>query len=519
MKASDLLHRLIQSLSRNEKRYVKLYMGRNLSQKDGIIEQMYDAMLKQQEYDEQGLKEGFAEPNRFAFYKNQLQEMVYDALVSFDSKSTSAHRLSRRLQAEEALFSRGHYRLASKELMKAKKEAVKYHLSPRYLEILKRESAILISKYAEEDLLKLEANIEETKLALEQVKNEFDFHFLYTRYSLLNKRRENTSKEEYDKTLESVINHPLMSSPDNAVTFMAKLNYNLIWSSYYMLKKDGVRMAYYYKKAIETWDDYPDVRQESILHYCIVTNNLLVAYSRINYYEEFPEQIEKIVAVSKGDVNSDSMMFILMNQLKIRYCRGIGDYQQMLGLRTEQEKGLQKFKEDIDADFEQRWHLHMATAKFVLGNYAEAQRMAKKIVDLPKHEIGEGLQFMARVFQLVMLYCSGKMDVFDYLLRTVSRKIDQKTAELALEDVIVQNLKALYSAMSDEAKTKKILKGFMEEARLYRLDNMMPGHFELACWPEALYTGRSLEHVIKDQRRETNKTREEVEALMRGIEG
>ena len=57
MKATDDLHRLLHSLTQNEKRYVKVFASKQSSGDNSNAMLLFDAILEQKEYDEQKLKD------------------------------------------------------------------------------------------------------------------------------------------------------------------------------------------------------------------------------------------------------------------------------------------------------------------------------------------------------------------------------------------------------------------------------------------------------------------------------
>ena len=58
-KASDQLHKLIKSLSKPEKRYFKVFSSRHIIGDENNYQTLFDAIDKQEEYDEEKLMKKF----------------------------------------------------------------------------------------------------------------------------------------------------------------------------------------------------------------------------------------------------------------------------------------------------------------------------------------------------------------------------------------------------------------------------------------------------------------------------
>ena len=128
-KASDSLHTLIKSMTKPEKRYFKVFSSRHIIGDSNNYEMLFDAIDKQNIYDEEKLLKKFkGQPfiNRFSISKNRLYAALLKCLDSFHSNSSVEAQLQRQLHAVEILYHKSLYDQSLKLLHSARKVAIKH---------------------------------------------------------------------------------------------------------------------------------------------------------------------------------------------------------------------------------------------------------------------------------------------------------------------------------------------------------------------------------------------------------
>jgi hypothetical protein len=92
---SDITFQLVHSLSRNEKRYFKLFSGLVKGQKNYL--EIFEIMEKQQFYDEEALKKKLAKKpyaKQLTYEKHYLRKMILKALRSYHSSTKAVWVMS-----------------------------------------------------------------------------------------------------------------------------------------------------------------------------------------------------------------------------------------------------------------------------------------------------------------------------------------------------------------------------------------------------------------------------------------
>ncbi|MCW8939102.1 MAG: hypothetical protein OQJ88_00500, partial [Flavobacteriales bacterium] len=210
MKNTYVLHSLIHSLSKSEKRFIRL--NAQFHQGDKTYMKLFDAIEKQKTYDEEALKVKFRNEkfiNQFGVVKNYLQQFILKQLRSYNSESKASIICQNLLIDIEILYWKGQFVLMKRLIHKAEKIAEKYQLYLVLEELLNWESRL---------------NTAQVKITLENVEEANKKHEAYMeRYShiveykkLINqthffiKQAEVIRTDDDKKTIEKLLNNKLL---------------------------------------------------------------------------------------------------------------------------------------------------------------------------------------------------------------------------------------------------------------------------------------------------------------------
>ncbi|MFZ1611935.1 MAG: hypothetical protein WAT52_12755, partial [Chitinophagales bacterium] len=100
----DKLHKLIKSLTPPEKRYFKLFAAKQGDAEEKYYLQLFDAVDKLKEYDEELLKKklkGSIHSKNVAYQKHYLFEMVMQSLKNFEKSKSPLLQVLDLLREEE----------------------------------------------------------------------------------------------------------------------------------------------------------------------------------------------------------------------------------------------------------------------------------------------------------------------------------------------------------------------------------------------------------------------------------
>ena len=136
MMKKEALFVLIKSLSRNEKRYFKLFCTRETSGEN--YRKLFDTIDKQEIYDDKKIKERFKEEKfcrQLHVTKNYLQKIILKSLRNFHSEFSKDAELKELLRNIEILYNKELYAHCEIELKKADAIARKYEINSGLVEV------------------------------------------------------------------------------------------------------------------------------------------------------------------------------------------------------------------------------------------------------------------------------------------------------------------------------------------------------------------------------------------------
>lgn len=137
MKKNEELHGLIQSLSKSEKRYFRLFCQRESS--GGNYLRLFDAIAGQEVYEEGKIKAQF-EGEKFVrqlhVTKNYLRRLILKSLRNFHGKISKGAELKDLLRNVELLFHKEQFGMCAGELKRAEQLAKRYELTAGLVEAL-----------------------------------------------------------------------------------------------------------------------------------------------------------------------------------------------------------------------------------------------------------------------------------------------------------------------------------------------------------------------------------------------
>lgn len=143
-RSADILFQLIRSLEKSEKRNFKLYIQRNSGNKDLKIIELFDAMDKLEEYDENLLlrKLSSIKKPQLANVKAHLYKQLLASLRLIKTTESIDLQLHEQLDYARILYNKGLYHQSLKILEKIKELAVTYHQYSFLIQVISLEKKI-----------------------------------------------------------------------------------------------------------------------------------------------------------------------------------------------------------------------------------------------------------------------------------------------------------------------------------------------------------------------------------------
>ena len=259
----DDLYRLVHSLSRTEKGYIRKYWSRYSDEASLDYVVLFDVLDNMNSYSTSELKTrvaGYAWAQRLSAVKNYCMARVLEALRAYSASATPARTIAELLDEADILWERTLYDAGSKRAERAREMALNYDefgLHLRAISWLKRYRQIVLERPAiEDDIDDLTA---EQQRVFDRYQNSIDFEGIGNamHHHLIKSTQGDADSRSW---LDALPQHPLFTSPDKALTASAKLNFHLAMCAWFRLHKPDTTLALHHAtELLDLRETYPDI--------------------------------------------------------------------------------------------------------------------------------------------------------------------------------------------------------------------------------------------------------------------
>lgn len=275
---SDDLYRLVHSLSRTEKGYVKRYWSKYTDQGDLDYAELFDILADMPTYSPTALNaavKGRSWASRLSQVKNYCMSRVLEALRAYSASATPSKQIAELLDDADILWDRMLYDAGLKRVERARTMASlldEFSLHLRALSWLKRYRQLVLEQPAldadVDDLTAEQQRVFEryqNSIAYEGLGNAMHHHLIMSTKGDADSRR----------WLDALPEHPLLASESAPLSLHAALNRHLALSAWYRLHRPDPQRAFEHADAMlrmlqaneEVYTAKPNVRDQIIFLY------------------------------------------------------------------------------------------------------------------------------------------------------------------------------------------------------------------------------------------------------------
>lgn len=240
MKNKDILFDLIKSLSKNEKRFFKMYASQHITEKKNSL-LIFEVLDKQYQYDEKKVIKELSNKsvvNNYSYNKHYLLQLILRSLHSYNYRKNSEELLRENLHYIEILFEKSQFNLCEKIISNSIKLAEDEELFFYMNEFLnwKNKFRNFKTKSPKEDfdyISKIQSNVLKKEINLIDLRDLYtNFHIIVSDISIRNL--------SHLKKIEVFISIPLLKNANKALSLKGKYYYYFIHRMYFLLQ--GNRM-------------------------------------------------------------------------------------------------------------------------------------------------------------------------------------------------------------------------------------------------------------------------------------
>ena len=509
MAKGDKLHRLVQSLELNEKRYFKLQAS--VQKKESNLVKLFDYYMDASEFNEDELRKKFAGQkflDQLAVTQNHLYDTILRTMRSYNLKRSLEFRLQGMLQDVQFLYEKGLVEQSSVMLRKVRKAAVKNDCFLIVLSVLDWESRLLSEGFYvgndEGDIDQISEEYYEILGALQNEREYIDLQAkIFNNYYKVGIERKN---DDY-KTNDQIINQFALKDPERALTFRSKCCYLNIHAQYNKINGNW-NEAYKFRKQllILVENEFGSgFKREIVKRYFVALNNLIPICVRLRKWDEVMELIGKMESIEERSLKthySDELRSRTLLQVSIAkfavYAR-LGSVEEGCVLVEKMEE----IKPELSRYHRKYVLLHLyfniAYFQFSIGKHSPAIRWLNLVLNDTDIKTAEDLHASTRILTMLLQFELGRSELLEYLARSTYRFLNKLEGLYEFEEVLLDFMKKV-SKNEALRKDKQIflkLKSDLEQAGYEPSERNALSTLDLISWVESKIEERPLHEILK----------------------
>jgi hypothetical protein len=456
------LFQLIKSLTKQEKRYFKLFATRHVIGEKNTYVQLFDAIDKQQEYDEAKLKQKFAGQvfiKQIHVTKNYLYKLILNSLRQYhENKSEDPFPVI--IRNAQLLFKKGLIQQSEKALDKAMKKALENERFLQVLEVYRWKHHIIHNR---NDLKGLEqyVNVDFQKEidVLEIYRNYLEFQLLHDKIFIPYWKRGGIRKAEekvaYSKLFEDELYHDL----ENAKSFNARMFYHNARFLYYFQIAEWEKCLEHMQAQVMMFEELEPAQRkgEREANYISSLINLYIIQKQLHKYHEGLLNLRKLRNIPTSSTALKSRLFTRSYNLEIdlyistgQFRKGVSNLRSFVNELTDHEKQIQ-------SQHRIGLYYNLAYLNFGAGKYDDSLDWVNRLLDEPDLKTREDLYSFGRILNLFIHYELGNDQLLEYIVKSTYRFLLKRKRLYKAESIVLKFLKK-YPNFTD----KQIMKGFRE---------------------------------------------------------
>ncbi len=502
-RSADALFQLIQSLERSEKRNFKLYMTRNSASGDLKVIQLFDALDKMKQYDEESLllKTPSIQKQQLSNLKAHLYREILTSLRFLNQEENIDLLLHEQLDFAKLLYNKGLYHQSLKILDRIKDLAEANNQQTYLLQVLNMEKeieALHITRSMQDraDKLCAEADAVNSKLSLIGKLSNLSL-LLYSWY-IKNGHARNV---EDIKAVGAFLDQEIIRNAHKLSGFYERLYYYqcLCWHAF--ITQDFLMYYRYCQKWVDLFGTETRMIPIETTHYIKGIHNLMSAHFDLRNYQKFNETLcifEAFIEtpVVKENKNNQIQTFVYLNISRLNKHFMEGTFTEGLKLVPYLEEKLTEYELYLDRHRVLVFYYKIASLYFGSGDFDRSIDYLTKIINW-KVDLRTDLQCYARLLHLIAHYELGNFDLLQYLLKSVYRFMYKMQNLSTVEEAIFRFLRDSFRLSPKELKPQfQQLHTVLKKIEKNRLESRAFMYLDIISWLESKMHEKPVQHII-----------------------
>ncbi len=505
-RTTDALFQLIHSLEKGEKRNFKLYVKRNSDNDELKSVQLFDALDRMDQYDEELLlsKNPSIKKQQLSNIKAQLNNQVLASLRLLKSQDNIAIQLHEQLDYARILYDKGLYFQSLKTLDRIKENAQVNNQVSLLVEVLfleKKIESLHITRSMEDkaDTLTAEADSVNTRVwHITQLSNLA--LKLYSWYIKNGHARNATDELEIEQFFEK----HLSFNPLNVEGFYEKLYLYQSYCWYAFIRQDFLMYYRQTRKWVELFDMEPNMIAIETGQYIKGLHNLLNAHFDLQNYKRFDWDLQKFenFAQTKLVLENDNnriQTFVYLHLAKLNKHFMQGTFTEGLQMIPEIENKLSEYSIYLDRHRVLVFYYKIASLYFGSGDNDKAINYLNKIINW-KVDLRTDLQCYTRLLHLIAHYELGNTGIMEYLVKSVYRFMAKMENLSVVEEEIFKFIRSSFHLTYRQLKPE--FENLLAKLKSYennRYETRAFAYLDIISWLESKVRNEPVQKIIREK--------------------
>lgn len=499
---SDTLFQLVHSLEKAEKRHFKLYIKRSSSKEDLKIIQLFDALDKMHEYDEQVLLKKLTDNSKtkLANLKTHLYRELLASLRLLKTGENVDLQLSEHLDNARLLYNKGLKQQSLRIIERAKEVARANQKMNTLVQLISLEKKIEILHITRSTTDKTEKMAEEgleISSHIDRVTRLSNLALLLYRWYVINGHARN---EEDEKDIKVFFKDYLPKDLTRVNGFYEELYLYQSYCWYAFIRQDFLMYYRYAQKWVDLYEAHPFLKTVETGHYIKGMHTLLNAHFDLRNFQKFDLALKQFEDYSKTHEanmhdNFRTHTSIYINGARINGHLMKGTFKEGLKLVEEIEERLNEYSLFVDQHRILVFNYKIASLYFGSGDYEKALDYLQRIINGPMN-LRIDLQCYARLMHMICHYELGNYEILDSLAKSVHRFMAKMKNLTVVEEAMFRFLKNSYKSPE---QIREALKKFLEQIKHLeksRFETRSFAYLDIISWLESKVHHKTMSEII-----------------------
>jgi len=505
-RSTDALFQLIQSLERSEKRNFKLYMTRNSGSGDLKVIQLFDALDKMKQYDEEQLlvKNPSLQKQQLSNLKAHLYREILVSLRLLNQEENIDLVLHEQLDFARLLYNKGLYLQSLKILDRIKDLArsnnqVTYQLQALFLE--KKIESLHITRSMQDRAEKLSNEVNEVNQRLELISVLSNLSLQLYSWYIKNGHARN---EEDTAAVDAFLNDPAILRAKDVKEFYERLYLYQCYCWHAFITQNFLGYYRYCQKWVDLFEARPRMIEIETAHYIKGLHNLMGAHFDLRNYQKFNDTLQQFeqfmqTPVIQQNRNNLIQTFIYLNISKLNKHFMEGTFSEGLELVPYIEEKLDEFELYLDRHRVLVFYYKIASLYFGSGDADKSIDYLNKIINW-KVDLRTDLQCYARLLHLIAHYELGNFELLEYLLKSVYRFMYKMQNLSTVEEEIFGFLRKSFRLSPKQLKPQfETLLATLKPLEKSRLESRAFMYLDIISWLESKINNVPVQTIIRQK--------------------